>query len=189
MKKSLCILLYVILALITVPISANEPTILGLQEKMDALWLVNVSDQAMLDNMYQTRLNSFNAGWEQWLSDTKRYGKTGGKTDAELYDEQWSFANPKFDAGLQVSSIITNRYLEHYAQSNKISYLLSGTRYWSIYTNGSKYLLDGKYVGYENRDDLADWGTTPFIVSAEAMMFLKNPDMLETMLLDRKSVV
>ena len=189
MKKSLCILLYVILALITVPISANEPTILGLQEKMDALWLVNVSDQAMLDNMYQTRLNSFNAGWEQWLSDTKRYGKTGGKTDAELYDEQWSFANPKFDAGLQVSSIITNRYLEHYAQSNKISYLLSGTRYWSIYTNGSKYLLDGKYVGYENRDDLADWGTTPFIVSAEAMMFLKNPDMLETMLFERDELL
>lgn len=172
-------------------------SITGLQEKMDALWLTNVVDQETQDRMLQNALDSFNAGWPQWLETTKMLGKMEGKTDEEMYEYQWNYVKPKFENGLLVTCLNTVeqnssyrfldtyrfKYMLQYAQQNKFRYLFSSNRYWSTNNSGGNFLEDGTY--FSNSKTVFGHSIPQFIILDEARIFLKNVSNLETLLLQR----
>ena len=192
MKKVIGLILCAALLIASVAVFAvgetsqtgSSATVAGLKEKMDALWLVNVADQAMLDNMRQQVYDYFNAGWEQWLSDTKRYGKTGGKTDEALYEEQWNAINPKFNEGFLITPLNTYAYLEQYAEASSFSYLFGGTQYWSVSSDGFSFTEDGIYADTESiSGKVLGKDIERFLIFDDARDFITHSDKLGEMLL------
>lgn len=156
----------------------NVGKIAGLQEKMDALFLTKVADQAMLDNMRQQVRDYFEAEWPRWLEITKMLGKTEGKTDEEMYDYQWeNFWNPKFENYYLVTQLSTSKYLLQYAEDKVFSYLFSDMRYWA----GERYhYMDGTVSRWTDGYRLPS-----ILITEETRAFLRDIDTLEEMLLER----
>ena len=108
------------------------------------LQIRNVKTDNELNDMVLARNNAFNDYWPYWLETTKEMGWTNGKSDDELYQEQWDLVKPDFDFGFLINCLKTDKYLLQYAQAERLGYLFSNTQYWSV--ESSNFTLEGNYI-------------------------------------------
>ena len=108
------------------------------------LQIRNVKTDNELNDVVLARNNAFNDYWPYWLETTKEMGWTNGKSDDELYQEQWDLVKPDFDFGFLINCLKTDKYLLQYAQAERLGYLFSNTQYWSV--ESSNFTLEGNYI-------------------------------------------
>lgn len=186
-KKSVLMTLLSLILMIIMIISvyANNSEITknyaveGIEEEMNALYLPNIFDEEMRENIRQNTLNQFNIGWSEWLQVTRSLGKEQYKTDAELYNEQWEYVNPKFKNGFLVSVLKTEKYIMQFIKNKKLSYLFSNTNYWSTNNNSWVYTKNGNL--YIRKGD--DGQGPRFVILDEGIEFLRDTNKLEEMLI------
>lgn len=158
----------------------TNDNVVGLSNSIKKLQIRNIKTDNELNDMTIARNSAFNDYWPYWLETTKEMGWTNGKSDDELYQEQWDLVKLNFDFGFLISCLKTDRYLLQYAQEERLEYLFSDTQYWSV--ESSDFTLEGNYIVDVNEyfDDVV----CKVAIDDEEKEFITDINKIEDMLLD-----
>ncbi len=166
--------------IVTIIHAKINDSVVGVSTNIENLQIRNVKTNSELDDMTLARKNAFDIYWPYWLETTTEMGWTNGKSDDELYQEQWGYVKPDFDDGFLISCLRTNKYLLQYAQAEQLGYLFSDTQYWSV--GSSNFTLEGDYI--EDINEYFSDAAYKVAIDDEEKEFITDINKIEDILLD-----